>query len=132
MKKLFMISVAIAFASILANAKTTNDASSLDSERDICVNSSLEVSTEIAANASSARIIYDGPAYSIAPGDSMTAHPGETVSVYWTTEGCSVNGNSGYQPGKVTGDGYPMMINGRVKWMNYYVNYKGERYFFQL
>ncbi|MBD5266839.1 MAG: hypothetical protein HDS41_01435 [Bacteroides sp.] len=76
-----------------------------------------------------AQIYYDGSAYSSAQ-DGMIPHADGSVSVYWTSDGCSVNGNSGYTVGTIDGN-FAMYINGKVKSMTRYVSYKGERYYFQ-
>lgn len=79
----------------------------------------------------SATINYSGPAYSSA-GDDLIPHASSTVKVIWTTDGCSVNGEEGYRVWKISGGTFSMMINGKLKEMTHYVNYEGERYFFQM
>lgn len=88
-------------------------------------NSEVQVSSQ-----SQARIIYSGPAYSSANND-LVMKAGSSVSIRWTSDGCSVNGEYGYQPQLITNGGYPMYVNGKVKYMNYRVNYGGEWYYFQ-
>ena len=78
----------------------------------------------------SATIYYSGPAYSSAE-DDIIPHAASTVKVKWTTEGCSVNGEEGYQVRPVPNRVFPMMINGKLKDMTHYVNYGGEQYYFQ-
>ncbi|MDE6229762.1 MAG: hypothetical protein K2M40_08260 [Muribaculaceae bacterium] len=74
-------------------------------------------------------IYYSGPAYSMADNE-LVPHAGPSVSVNWTSDGCSINGKPGSQPQHIQG-GYPMHVNGKVKYMNYRVNYGGEFYYFQ-
>lgn len=78
----------------------------------------------------SATIIYRGPAYSFGS-DDLIPEAGSSVRVVWTSEGCSVNGEDGYLPQPVKDGGYPMKVNGSVKYMNYRVNYDGVFYYFQ-
>lgn len=78
----------------------------------------------------SATINYSGPAYSAA-NDGLIPHAASTVQVKWTTDGCSVDGKDGYRVFKVSGGTFSMMINGKQKEMTHYVNYGGERYYFQ-
>lgn len=92
-------------------------------------NSTISCSEVQAPSQSQARIIYSGPAYSSANNDQIMK-AGDSVSVRWTSDGCSVNGEDGYQPQSISG-GYPMYVNGKVKSMNYRVNYGGEWYYFQ-
>lgn len=82
-----------------------------------------------ASSQSQTRVIYSGPAYSSENND-LVMKAGSSVSVRWTSDGCSVNGEDGYQPQEIKG-GYPMYVNGKVKYMNYRVNYGGEWYYFQ-
>ena len=77
------------------------------------------------------QIYYDGSAYSSAR-DGLVPHAEGSVSVYWTSDGCSVNGKSGYTPSKIQGGTFPMMVNGKYKEMTYYVSFGGERYYFQI
>lgn len=77
-----------------------------------------------------ARVIYEGPAYRMISND-LIPKGGNPINVSWTTDGCFVNGKQ-LTPQQIKGDGYPMYINGRVKYMNYFVSYNGERYFFQV
>lgn len=79
----------------------------------------------------SATIVYDGYAYSAAQ-DGLIPSSDDSVSVYWTNEGCSVNGTSGYIPYKIPGGTFKMMVNGKYKEMTHYVSYKSERYYFQI
>lgn len=130
MKKALIIS--IAFASIIfANAKTTNDNNPVPAKV-ICDDAVINVSEETVADINSARtIFYDGLAYSSAQ-DGMIPSAAGSVQVYWTDEGCSVNGESGYRPGTITGGTFAMRIKGRSYEMNHFVNYKGERYYFEM
>lgn len=76
-----------------------------------------------------ARVLYNGRAYSAAQNGLIPSSDG-SVSVYWTDEDCSVEGNSGYQVYKISGGTFTMRVNGKVRTMTHYVNYGGERYFF--
>ena len=75
-------------------------------------------------------ILYDGPAYSVGE-TGLYPKAGDSVNVYWTDSGCTVNGTAASTPGEVSGGGFPIAVNGKVKYMTYYVMYRGERYFFQ-
>ena len=86
-------------------------------------NSEAQISSQ-----SSESIYYSGPAYASANND-LVMKAGQSVSVRWTSEGCSVNGENGYTPQPIR-PAYPMLVNGRVKDMNYRVNYGGEWYYF--
>lgn len=77
-----------------------------------------------------AQVYYDGLAYSAGTGQIPNADG--QVSVYWTSDGCSVNGNPGYRVYKIDGGTFSMMVRGKYKEMTHYVSYGGERYFFQL
>ncbi|MCH5221587.1 MAG: hypothetical protein J1F05_04575 [Muribaculaceae bacterium] len=85
--------------------------------------------SEVQASSQQVRIIYSGPAYSSANSDQIMK-AGSSVSIRWTSDGCSVNGEDGYQPQLIRG-GYPMYVNEKLKYMNYRVNYGGEWYYFQ-
>lgn len=74
-------------------------------------------------------ILYDGPAYSVGE-TGLYPKAGDSVNVYWTDSGCTVNGTAASIPGKIDGI-FPIVVNGKVKEMTYYVMYRGERYFFQ-
>ena len=80
---------------------------------------------------SQASVYYDGRAYSAAQ-DGLVPSADGSVSIYWTSDDCSVNGNSGYQVYKISGGTFTMRVNGKTKSMTHYVNYGGERYYFQL
>ena len=131
MKKLISLCLIAVAAAFVANANEPSNVNVQDSNKNAAeVNPTSVVSTEINAEAISARVNYDGPAY--AAGEGMIPKAAGSVSVYWTTEDCSVNGNSGYTPYKISGGTFTMMVNGRAKEMTQYVNYKGDRYYFQL
>lgn len=131
MKKLITLCLIAAAAAFVANANEHSVVNGQNSNETVAeVNPSSVVSTEINAEAISARVNYDGPAY--LPGEGMIPKAVSSVSVYWTTEECSVEGKSGYTPYKISGGTFTMMVNGRAKEMTHYVNYKGDRYYFQL
>lgn len=127
MKKIFtlcLVAVAVAF---VANANDSSNVNRSNSNNMAADNPTQ--SSELNAEAVGATIFYDGPAYSA--GEGLIPKPADSVSVYWTSEGCSINGNTGYIVSTISGDGFPMFVNGKVKYMNFFVNYKGDRYFFQ-
>lgn len=99
----------------------------------ICSFATTEPSSSTSDTASysqaATRIYYDGNAYSA--GSGLIPKADGSVSVYWTSEGCSVNGKTGYQVQPIRGE-FPMYINGKVKYMTHFVSYGGERYFFQI
>lgn len=117
MKKIFVILVAV----IVGNFSSFAAENANPSENG--TPSTSEVS-------SAARIIYDGKAYSA--GNGLIPQADGSVSVYWTSEGCSVEGKAGYEPRRISGGTFMMRVNGKSKEMTHYVSYGGEKYFFQL
>ena len=129
MKKIFtlcLVAVAVAF---VANANDPSNVNWSNSNKNMAADNPTQ-SSELNAEAVGARIIYDGPAYSA--GDGLIPKAADSVSVYWTTESCSINGNSGYTVYKISGGSFMMRVNGKNKSMTHYVNYKGDRYFFEI
>lgn len=77
-------------------------------------------------------IYYQGPAWSMTGGLDMEAD--QSVEVDWTSEGCFVNGTEVATPTRIVPNGIMMWFPDRRKTilMNYYVTYRGEKYYFSI
>ncbi len=77
-------------------------------------------------------VYYDGYAWENVS-DSYAGKAGDSISVYWTSDGLWVNGEQYSESNihKISGN-FAMRVNGKTIWCNRFITYKSINYYFRM
>lgn len=81
---------------------------------------------------SQATTYYEGPAWSTGS-DGLIPSATQSINIKWSSEGLWINGSSSdLRVYAISGGTFAIKVNGGVKYCTHYVNYGGEKYYFEI